>query len=141
MSSLHQESSNWRCPRSMEAVVLQPRMALTETTSRFPLRIGYDCAGVVTEVGNAVNSIKVGDEVWSRLPEVAKGSLGEYIKCPSEHISVKPTNLSFAEAASLPLAALTSMQALGKYQGSLVGKTVFVPAGRKCSIVFTWAKS
>lgn len=40
-----------------------------------------------------------------------------------------PSNLSFNEAASLPLAALTSAQALRKYEGSLEGKTVFVPAG------------
>lgn len=40
-----------------------------------------------------------------------------------------PTNLSFAEAASLPLAAITAVQALRKYEGDLAGKTVFVPAG------------
>lgn len=72
--------------------------------------------------------------MWSRLPEVAKGSLGEYIKCPNDHVSLKPTTLSFAEAASLPLAALTAMQALRKYKGSLEGKTVFVPAGREFHI-------
>lgn len=41
---------------------------------RFPLRIGYDCAGVVSEVGSGVKNINVGDEVWSRLPEAGKGT-------------------------------------------------------------------
>ncbi|KAF2147662.1 GroES-like protein [Myriangium duriaei CBS 260.36] len=102
------------------------KLALPE---RFPLKIGYDCAGIVTEVGSDVKSIRVGDEVWSRLPEVGKGSWAEYVKCSETYVSRKPGSLSFAEAASLPLAALTAMQALGKYKGSLAGKTVFVPAG------------
>jgi len=42
---------------------------------------------------------------------------------------LKPRSLSFEEAASIPLAAMTALQALRKYHGSLAGKTVFVPAG------------
>ena len=46
---------------------------------RFPYRIGYDAAGVVKEVGSAVARVKVGDEVYVRLPEVSRGkkTLGE----------------------------------------------------------------
>ncbi|KAF2166826.1 hypothetical protein M409DRAFT_66389 [Zasmidium cellare ATCC 36951] len=95
----------------------------------FPIRLGYDCAGVVTEVGKDVRDLKVGDKVWSRLPESTKGSWSEYAKATPSHISLMPTNLSFAEAASLPLAAITAVQALRKYEGDLAGKTVFVPAG------------
>lgn len=46
-------------------------------------------------------------------------------------MALKPKNLTFAEAASLPLAVLTALQGLRTYKGSLEGKTVFVPAGRK----------
>lgn len=44
-----------------------------EAACRFPLQIGYDCGGVVAEVGSGVKDFKVGDHVWSRLPEATKG--------------------------------------------------------------------
>ncbi|KAJ0306171.1 hypothetical protein Brms1b_010475 [Colletotrichum noveboracense] len=95
----------------------------------FPYQIGYDCAGVVTQVGKDVKGIKVGDEVFSRLPEASRGAWSEYAKCPERYVALKPKNLSFEDAASLPLAGMTALQTLSRYQGSLAGKTVFVPAG------------
>ncbi|KAF3806860.1 2-methylene-furan-3-one reductase [Colletotrichum gloeosporioides] len=95
----------------------------------FPYQIGYDCAGVVTQVGKDVKGIKVGDEVFSRLPEASRGAWSEYAKCPERFVALKPKNLSFENAASLPLAGMTALQTLSRYQGSLAGKTVFVPAG------------
>lgn len=57
------------------------------------------------------------------------GSWSEYAKCAEYYVARKPASLSFGDAASLPLAAVTALQALRKYRGSLEGKTVFVPAG------------
>lgn len=57
------------------------------------------------------------------------GSCSEFVKCAEEYIGLKPPSLSFGEAASIPLAAMTALQALRKYDGDLAGKTVFVPAG------------
>ena len=51
------------------------------------------------------------------------------MKCPEQYIALKPPSLSFVDAASIPLAAMTALQALRKYEGDLAGKTVFVPAG------------
>ncbi|KAJ9302784.1 hypothetical protein DTO271G3_158 [Paecilomyces variotii] len=95
----------------------------------FPYKIGYDCAGVVTETGQDVHRFKVGDAVYARLPEVSRGSCSEFVKCSEEHIGLKPPSLSFEEAASIPLAAMTALQALREYRGDLAGKTAFVPAG------------
>lgn len=53
--------------------------------------------------------------------------------CPEYYVALKPKGLSFGNAASLPLAAVTALQALRKYRGSLEGKTVFVPAGCECA--------
>ncbi|KAL2836987.1 chaperonin 10-like protein [Aspergillus pseudoustus] len=95
----------------------------------FPYKIGYDCAGVVVEVGTGVSRVKVGDEVYTRLPEASRGSCSEFVKCPERYIAVKPPSLSFEEAASIPLAAMTALQALRRYNGDLTGKAVLVPAG------------
>ncbi|KAJ5154244.1 uncharacterized protein N7500_009683 [Penicillium coprophilum] len=95
----------------------------------FPYKIGYDCAGVVTEVGSDVTRFQVGAEVYTRLPEDSRGSCSEFVRCPEEQIALKPPSLSFEDAASIPLAAMTALQALRKYKGDLAGKTVFVPAG------------
>ncbi|EKV16573.1 Alcohol dehydrogenase [Penicillium digitatum PHI26] len=53
----------------------------------------------------------------------------EFVKCTEKYIALKPPSLSFEDAASIPLAAMTALQALGKYKGDLTEKTVFVPAG------------
>ncbi|KAF4946483.1 hypothetical protein FGADI_11121 [Fusarium gaditjirri] len=102
------------------------KMAIKE---EFPYKIGYDAAGVVVEVGKAVTKLKVGDEVYTRLPEVGRGAWSEYAKCPDRYVSLKPKTLSFSDAASLPLAGVTALQVLGQYKGSLEGKTVFIPGG------------
>ncbi|OAQ68690.1 alcohol dehydrogenase [Pochonia chlamydosporia 170] len=96
---------------------------------KFPYQIGYDCAGIVQAVGQDVTRVKVGDEVYIRLPESHRGAWSQFAKCPESYVALKPASLSFDAAASLPLAAMTAFQALNKYKGSLVGKTVFVPAG------------
>lgn len=49
-------------------------VGLTTITHRFPYKIGYDCAGVVVEIGKEVNRIKVGDEVFVRVPEKSRGT-------------------------------------------------------------------
>ncbi|KAF4448826.1 hypothetical protein F53441_7818 [Fusarium austroafricanum] len=102
------------------------KMAIKE---EFPYKIGYDAAGVVVDIGKGVTKLEVGDEVYTRLPEVGRGAWSEYAKCAESYVSLKPKNLSFSDAASLPLAGVTALQVLGQYKGSLEGKTVFVPAG------------
>jgi len=57
------------------------------------------------------------------------GSCSEFVKCAEYYIGLKPPSMSFEDAASIPLAAMTALQALKKYKGDLTGKTVFVPAG------------
>ncbi|KAK1145249.1 hypothetical protein N8T08_004402 [Aspergillus melleus] len=96
---------------------------------KFPSPIGFDCAGTVTEVGPEVTRCKIGDEVYSRLPGSCRGSWSEYARCPEECLALKPFSLSFEDSASIPLAALTALQALRRYDGDLEGRTVFIPAG------------
>jgi NADPH:quinone reductase-like Zn-dependent oxidoreductase len=60
------------------------------------------------------------------------------VHCPERFVGLKPPSLSWEEAASIPLAAMTALQALRKYDGDLAGKTVFIPAGRKFNLLFEY---
>lgn len=74
---------------------------------------------------------KVGDEVFVRLPECHRGSWSEIARSTEDFVALKPTGISMEDAASIPLASMTALQALRGYEGDLEGKTVFIPAGRK----------
>jgi len=84
-------------------------------TGKKPPRIlGVDYAGVVSAVGENVSIFQVGDEVFGMLDgfKTKEGSYAQYLKAKAEDMTFKPNNLSFEEAASLPLVALTAYQAL-----------------------------
>src|SRR5277367_5795668 len=95
--------------------------------------MGWDLAGVVTAVGSSVSNFKPGDEVYSRIPQHLRGSIAEYALSTASTTAIKPKNLSFGEAASMPLAAQTALQALCRGEeetkGGLKGKTIFIPGG------------
>ncbi len=77
-----------------------------------PSTSAYDVSGVVVEKGNAVNNFDIGDLVYARVPQEQMGTLAEYVAVTTDAVSKKPGNISFEEAASLPLAGLTAMQSL-----------------------------
>ncbi|MGW5018409.1 MULTISPECIES: NADP-dependent oxidoreductase [unclassified Streptomyces] len=78
-----------------------------------PLTLGWDVSGVVEEVGFGVTTLAPGDEVCAMpwFPRPA-GGYAEFVTAPSRQFARKPASLSHAEAAALPLAALTAWQAL-----------------------------
>jgi NADPH:quinone reductase-like Zn-dependent oxidoreductase len=61
--------------------------------------------------------------------QATPGAWCEYAKCSEDFVALKPASMSFRDAAALPLAAMTCLQALRRYDGDLAGKTVFIPAG------------
>lgn len=76
-----------------------------------PMILGHDLAGVVVELGEGVTDFKEGDEVWSYLGARC-GSYAEYVSVPTQFVSRKPVNLSFTEAAAVPLVGLTAYEAV-----------------------------
>lgn len=81
--------------------------------------LGADIAGRVESVGQNVRQFKPGDEVYGDLANFGWGGLAEYVSVPEGALDIKPTNLSFDEAAAIPLAAITALQGLrdiGKIQ-------------------------
>lgn len=73
---------------------------------------GSDFSGVVKAVGKQIKRFKPGDEVYADLSNYGFGGMAEYVTVPEKAIALKPANLSHLEAAAVPLAALTALQAL-----------------------------
>ncbi len=79
--------------------------------NKFPMILGFDLAGVVLEVGSQVSNFQVGDEIYGSLG-VPGGAYAEIAAVPQKVAAIKSKNISFEEAAALPVAALTALQSL-----------------------------
>ena len=77
-----------------------------------PHGVGFDVAGIVDKIGPGVSSVSIGDEVYGRVDSSLMGTVAEYCLARAEDVALKPASLSFEEAASIPLVALTSWQAI-----------------------------
>lgn len=80
---------------------------------------GGDIAGRVEAVGKNVKLFKPGDEVFADLSGCGWGGFAEYVSVPDNALAIKPANISFEEAAAVPMAAVTALQSLrdkGKIQ-------------------------
>ena len=78
----------------------------------FPLIMGNEFAGIVEKVGKSVRKFKPGDRVYGRMELKRIGAFAEYTAIDQGAIARVPEYLSDEEAASVPLTALTAMQAL-----------------------------
>jgi alcohol dehydrogenase len=96
---------------------------------KFPLILGHDVAGIVRKIGSKVTHFKVGDEVFSRLPDFHIGAFAEYVAINENFAALKPKNISMEEAASIPLVALTVWQAFIEKGNLKKGQKVFIQAG------------
>ncbi len=82
--------------------------------SKFPRIIGSDFAGIVKEVASGVYGFKAGDRVYGAIPAFSgkPGALAEIANVDQKNVRAMPGWLSFEEAASLPIAALTALNGL-----------------------------
>lgn len=94
-----------------------------------PGTLGSDLAGVVVEVGSRVTRFTPGDAVFASIFDLGKGSLAEFAVVPESAAAIKPANLDFVQAASVPMVALTTWQALKERAQIKPGQKVFIPAG------------
>jgi len=86
-------------------------------------RLGVDFAGTIEAVGNKVTQFKPGDEVFGGRT----GAFAEYVTMPEDRALVmKPPNLSFEQAASVPIAAITALQALRDKGQLKAGQSVLI---------------
>lgn len=99
-------------------------------TAHFPVIPGWDVAGVVIQPGPAVPEFSAGDEVmgYVRMDTVGQGTFAERVSAPVRTLSRKPSNLSWAEAATVPLTGLTALQTLDALEVA-DGDTVLIHNG------------
>lgn len=97
----------------------------------FPYTLGGDIAGVVTEVGEEVSHVAVGDKVYGQAAMIAgnSGALAEYAATIPHHIAVMPSNVDFTQAASLPLVGVSALQALTTHLDIQQGQKIFIHGG------------
>ena len=95
---------------------------------KMPLIMGNEFSGVVEKVGKRVTRFKAGDRVYGRMPLKKIGAFAEYAAVKESALAHIPDNLSFEEAATVPLTALTAMQAFEIMQVK-PGESVFISGG------------
>jgi NADPH:quinone reductase-like Zn-dependent oxidoreductase len=83
---------------------------------------GTDVAGQVTAVGSAVTRFKAGDEVFG----ASTGSYAEYAAASQDDLALKPANLTFEQAATVPMAGLVALQAIRDHGAVRAGQTVLI---------------
>ncbi|MBT2738909.1 NAD(P)-dependent alcohol dehydrogenase [Bacillus sp. ISL-7] len=94
------------------------RFAFGLLKPKYPIP-GGDIAGMVEAVGKDVTQFQPGDEVFGDLSGCGWGGFAEYVSVPENVLALKPANLSFEEAAAVPMAGVTALQGLrdkGKIQ-------------------------
>jgi len=77
--------------------------------------LGGDIAGQVEAVGSDVTRFTSGDAVYANLLDHGYGGFADYVAVPAAVMALKPANLSFEEAAAVPMAAVTALQGLGRH--------------------------
>ncbi|KAK1931368.1 Reticulon-4-interacting protein 1 [Phytophthora citrophthora] len=117
-------------PADYKLVQQGPSLGLTtHPTPENPFRLGFDLAGAVVELGPDVKNYEIGDEVYGMPFIDSFGSVGEYFNVNTKYLAHKPNNMSWNEAAGVPLAGQTSWQALVTYGKLQKGQRVLILGG------------
>jgi NADPH:quinone reductase-like Zn-dependent oxidoreductase len=93
-----------------------------------PYTVGTDISGIIESLGTEVTQYKVGDEVIGSLEWAKQGAFAEYVATETKYLALKPKNLSFEEAAAVPLAALTAWQGLFDKLNLQKGQNILIQA-------------
>ncbi len=88
--------------------------------------LGFDVAGEVVETGANVTSFHQGQQVYALMGMTTGGAYAEYVSVPESTTAIKPENLSYEEAAAVPLVALTALRALRNKGNMDSGKKVLI---------------
>jgi NADPH:quinone reductase-like Zn-dependent oxidoreductase len=93
---------------------------------RFPHTLGLDVAGTIAETGAGVRGLGPGDAVIGFLPMTGPGAAADYVAAPATVLAPAPAGIPLADAAAIPVAALTAWQALFEHGGLVPGQRVLI---------------
>ena len=110
---VHAASANAGDWHLLRGTPLPFRLVAGLRTPKFKV-IGTDVSGTVEAVGRNVTRFRPGDEVFGELSRCGFGAYAEFAAAPEHALALKPANLSFDEAATLPTAGCTALQGLRK---------------------------
>ncbi|MFF2242552.1 NADP-dependent oxidoreductase [Arthrobacter sp. NPDC058130] len=96
---------------------------------RLPIVAGCEVAGTVESVGPGPSRFALGDRVYARVDKTRLGAFAELVCVQQEFVAAMPASLGFADAAGLPLAGLTALQALRDELGVGRGTRLFISGG------------
>src|ERR1700676_1669315 len=95
---------------------------------KWPRPIGFDASGIVIPAGAGATRFKPGDAVYVRASRDTIGTFAEQIALAEKFVALKPATITHAEAASLPLVGLTTLQCFGR-AGARAGQRILIHAG------------
>jgi NADPH:quinone reductase-like Zn-dependent oxidoreductase len=93
---------------------------------RRPAVPGHEVSGVVTALGYGTTGVAIGDAVYGLTDWYRDGAAAEYVAVEARNLALKPAMLSHHEAAAIPMAGLTAVQALFDHGGLTAGQTVLI---------------
>ncbi len=109
--------ADWKIRKGMLKIV---------TGNKFPMILGFDLAGEVVEVGANVTRFTIGDSIYGTLKPPNAGAYAEFVAVSENCAVLKPTNISYTEAASIPVAGLTALQGLRDQGNIKPGQAVLI---------------
>jgi NADPH:quinone reductase-like Zn-dependent oxidoreductase len=115
-------AADWHIVRAVPSIA---RLQFGLRTPRFRVP-GCDFAGVVEAVGKDVTTVRPGDEVFASSFMQGFGAFAERVSVPERLVARKPSNLTFEQAAAVPLAAMTALQGLRDHGHVEPGRTVLI---------------
>lgn len=114
---IHASSVNYGNLVLLKGEPFLARIAFGLFKPKYPIP-GGDVAGQVESLGNNVKQFQLGDEVFGDLSIYGWGGFAEYVCVPEGALALKPKNVSYEEAAAVPMAGVTALQAL-KNKGNI----------------------
>jgi NADPH:quinone reductase-like Zn-dependent oxidoreductase len=109
--------------------MIRSGMFAKEGNRAFPIILGGDVAGVVEKIGSSITKFKAGDPVFAYVGLDNSGGYAQYALVTEREAAPKPKSLAFAEAAAVPIVAMTAWQALIDTAKLKSGQTVLIHGG------------
>jgi len=122
---VHATSVNWGDWHHLRADPFLVRLAAGLLKPKNPI-LGFDVAGRVEAVGVDVKQFQPGDEVFGDLYPYGGAAFAEYVSVPEKAVALKPSGITFEEAAAVPVAAVTALQALRDHGQIQPGQKVLI---------------